>query len=119
MAADKVWLRDSLAEALGWDPSVAEEVVEAISSAQGKEERDEIVEVSRGALHPDTYSAKPVSGLSTQDCAIYPYRIPDCCASSCKATCVYPGVSRWRAKCQQSGGQIPAVLSTASSWGSS
>ena len=50
MAVDKVWLRNSLAEALGWDPSVAEEVVEAIASAQSKKERDEIVQVIRPAL---------------------------------------------------------------------
>ena len=46
MAENKVWLRDNLVKALGWDPQVAEEVVEAISTAQSQQERDDIVQVS-------------------------------------------------------------------------
>lgn len=46
MAGDKTWLRDNLVRALGWDPQVAEEVVEAISTAQSQQERDDIVQVS-------------------------------------------------------------------------
>ena len=46
MTGDKVWLRDNLVKALGWDAIVAEEVVEAISAAQGQQERDDLVQVS-------------------------------------------------------------------------
>lgn len=52
MVADKVWLRDGLVQALGWDASVAEEVVEAIIAAQTQKERDDIVQASSQSQSP-------------------------------------------------------------------
>ena len=45
MSGDKLWLRDNLVKALGWDALVAEEVVEAITAAQSQQERDDLVQV--------------------------------------------------------------------------
>ncbi len=45
MVGDKIWLRDNLVKALGWDLLVAEEVVEALAAAQSQQERDDLVQV--------------------------------------------------------------------------
>ncbi|KAK9836814.1 hypothetical protein WJX74_008665 [Apatococcus lobatus] len=42
--ADRDWLKQQLAAALGWDPSVAEGIVQAIATAESQQEVEELVQ---------------------------------------------------------------------------
>ncbi len=47
---DRDWLKEQLAAALGWDPAVAEGIVEAIATAESQEEVEQLIQVTVHAL---------------------------------------------------------------------
>ena len=69
MAGDQVWLRNSLAKALGWDEQVAEGVVDALAAAQSQEEVDELVQACQACLStaPKTLSEDVISSCTVSD----------------------------------------------------
>lgn len=53
--ADQEWLKQQLAAALGWDPAVAEGIVQAIATAESQDEVEQLVQV--GGLDLKTSSS--------------------------------------------------------------
>ena len=66
--ADREWLKQQLAAALGWDPAVAEGIVQAIATAESQDEVEELLQVKLSDLKPDPQA--PVSRRSSR-CKLY------------------------------------------------
>ena len=72
--ADREWLKQQLAAALGWDPAVAEGIVQAIATAESQDEVEELVQVLASELSPSSTTTVPAdsslkSSLFLQDFA--------------------------------------------------
>lgn len=50
--AEQEWLKQQLAAALGWDPAVAEGIVQAIATAESQDEVEELIQVELLGLKP-------------------------------------------------------------------
>lgn len=63
--ADQEWLKQQLAAALGWDPAVAEGIVQAIATAESQDEVEQLVQVGGLDLKflQDLLNASVVVGL--------------------------------------------------------
>ena len=60
--ADQEWLKQQLAAALGWDPAVAEGIVQAIATAESQDEVEQLVQVRGLDLKPQAH----ISSRSSQ-----------------------------------------------------